>query len=174
MIWFLVKSLLFMLFGLYLAFGAVAIIYAGICCLIFNIAKNNYSSSLPILLVILLGAICWSFMGMYFAAITYSLAPYMKMWLSITIMSAYTIMVMFQTHSTAQGLLSKTRKINTYRDFLKADSSVDNMAFTQHLIANFFSSNIFIIISFITFLFLNGYSSKLSLGLIDFTISLVK
>jgi hypothetical protein len=174
MIWFLIKSLLFALFGLYLSFGAVAIIYVIISCGIFNLVKNNYVSSIPILISILLGAVCWSFMGMYFATIAFTLTTDMKLWLSITVMAIYTILVMFQTHSTAQNLLRKTSKINSYRDFLKPDGSVNNMAFSKHLIANFFSSNIFILLSFVTFLFLHNYSDKLTFGLMGFVLSSVK
>jgi hypothetical protein len=174
MIWYLIKSLVFGLFGLFISFSIVLLAFGLLAILIFRIFKNNHTAFIPILLAIILGAICWSFMGAYFAAVVFSLNVYMKTWLSITIVSVFVLLVKSQTHSQAQKLLDENTKAHTYIDFLRTDGAIEVNSYSHRLASSFFSANIFIIISFVTFLFLNSYSNKLTFGLIDYTLSLIK
>jgi hypothetical protein len=108
-------------------------------------------------------------MGIYFSALAYELLPYMKLWLSITILLIFVALLQRETNKTSNKIFQ-----GISYDFINEKGLFDYSTFSKNLISKFFAPNGFILISFVVFLFLHDYSNTLTFGLLNYVLSFVK
>lgn len=174
MIWFIIKSLVLAILIIYIAFGILTLTYAIISCALVKLINKPTTVILITLFTILLGGVCWSFLGMYISSIAYQLSDYMPTWLSITLMTAFAFIVTHQTNKTDKALTNEIPSSLAYVDLLDTNGKFQYWKFIQVIVANFFTLYILIFISFVVFLFLDSYSNTISFGLINLLLSIIK